>query len=317
MNRIDRVTAILIQLQSRKIVKAQDIAERFKISLRTVYRDIKTLEEAGVPVIGEAGVGYSLMDSYRLPPVMFTKEEATAFLTAEKLVEKFTDNSTEENYKSAMYKIRAVLRSTEKDMLENMEERIEVIRRIGPFNVDSIGNTLPIILKSIAEKKVLHIQYEAFNSNEKTKRDIEVVGIFYSMGYWHTIAFCQMRNDYRDFRTDRIVQIHITDKTFDKQHPSLKEYLEQVALNQHLEKVVVQVDEEATRYLKESKYYNGFVSEKMVEDKVEMTFLTPSCDTFVRWYLMFADHGKIISPDSLHISLKEHIDKVAQNIVKG
>ncbi len=79
MNRIDRVTAILIQLQSKKIVRAQEIAERFSISLRTVYRDIKTLEEAGIPIAGEAGVGYSIMEGYRLPQVMFTKEEAIAF----------------------------------------------------------------------------------------------------------------------------------------------------------------------------------------------------------------------------------------------
>src|SRR3954454_9013917 len=118
MNRIDRVTAILIHLQSKKIVKAQDIAERFNISLRTVYRDIKTLEEAGVPLIGEAGIGYSIMDGYRLPPVMFTKEEATAFLTAEKLMEKLTDPLSEESYKSAMYKVRSVLRVAEKDFLE-------------------------------------------------------------------------------------------------------------------------------------------------------------------------------------------------------
>src|SRR6201996_7038224 len=106
MNRIDRVTAILVQLQSRKVVKAQDIADRFRISLRTVYRDIRTLEEAGIPVLGEAGIGYSIMDGYRLPPVMFTKEEATAFLTAEKFMEKLTDASTGTNYKSAMYKVR-------------------------------------------------------------------------------------------------------------------------------------------------------------------------------------------------------------------
>jgi predicted DNA-binding transcriptional regulator YafY len=105
MNRIDRISAILIQLQSRRVVKASDIAERFNISLRTVYRDVKTLEEAGIPLIGEAGVGYSIMDGYRLPPVMFTKEEATAFLTAEKFVEKLTDASTMAYHRSAMYKI--------------------------------------------------------------------------------------------------------------------------------------------------------------------------------------------------------------------
>src|SRR5215831_5717379 len=128
MNRIDRVTAVLIQLQSKKVVKAQDIAERFNISLRTVYRDINTLQEAGVPLIGEAGVGYSIMDGYRLPPVMFTREEATAFLTAEKLMEKLTDPSSDENYKSAMYKIRSVLRLAEKDFLENIDGHIEVFK---------------------------------------------------------------------------------------------------------------------------------------------------------------------------------------------
>jgi len=213
-----------------------------------------------------------------------------------------------------MYKVRAVLRGAEKDMLENMEEHIQVLRNIGPFNEDSIGNSLPVILKSIAEKKVLHIQYEAFSASEKTKRDIEAVGIFYAHGYWHTIAFCRLRNDYRDFRTDRMLQIQVTDKVFDKQHPSLKEYLEQIALKQNLEKVVILVDAEIIKYLNGSKYYYGFVSEKAVKDKIEMTFLTPSHDAFIRWYLMFADHGKIISPDSLHSLLKEHIHKVSQII---
>src|ERR1700760_1842796 len=128
MNRIDRISAILIQLQSRRVVKAADIAERFNISLRTVYRDVKTLEEAGIPLIGEAGVGYSIMDGYRLPPVMFTREEATAFLTAEKFMEKLTDVSTMTYHKSAMYKIRAILRTAEKDLLEDIDNSIEVLK---------------------------------------------------------------------------------------------------------------------------------------------------------------------------------------------
>src|ERR1700710_276817 len=155
MNRIDRISAILIQLQSRRVVKAGDIAERFNISLRTVYRDIRTLEEAGIPLIGEAGVGYSIMDGYRLPPVMFTKEEATAFLTAEKLVEKLTDNATKKNYGTAMLKVKAVLRLSEKDYLEDMEQHIEVIENqyVPKRTNDTIH--LQQVLQSIAQKNVL------------------------------------------------------------------------------------------------------------------------------------------------------------------
>src|ERR1044072_2103268 len=100
MNRIDRLSAILIQLQSRRLVKAQDIADKFSISLRTVYRDVHALGEAGVPVIGEAGIGYSLMEGYKLPPVMFTKDEASALLTAGKLIQSKTDETTAKHYVS-------------------------------------------------------------------------------------------------------------------------------------------------------------------------------------------------------------------------
>jgi predicted DNA-binding transcriptional regulator YafY len=314
MNRIDRVTAILIQLQSKKIVKAQDIAERFNISLRTVYRDVKTLAEAGVPVIGEAGMGYSIMDGYRLPPVMFTKEEATAFLTAEKLIEKFTDASTETSYKSAMYKVRAVLRGAEKDMLENIEEHIEVLRKVMPFNDSSVSNTLQTILKSISEKKVLHIQYAAFNSDEITRRDIEPIGIFYSNGYWHTIAFCQLRNDYRDFRTDRILQILSTDKIFDKEHPSLRTYLERMTEKQELQTIVINVSAYAAKYLGTQKYYYGFVKEEKIDDCMQMTFLTPRDDFFERWLITFADHAEVVAPDSLKTKLKEFVYRIQQKI---
>ncbi len=95
MNRIDRVSATLIQLQSKKFVTAGEIAERFGISKRTVYRDVKALEEAGVPLGGEPGKGYFLVEGYHLPPVMFTPEEASSMLTAEKIVEKMADRSVE------------------------------------------------------------------------------------------------------------------------------------------------------------------------------------------------------------------------------
>src|SRR6478609_11993277 len=107
MNRIDRLAAILIQLQSRRLVKAQDIADKFSISLRTVYRDVRALEEAGVPILGEAGIGYKLMEGYKLPPVMFNQDEASALLTAAKLMQSKTDAKSAQLYASALDKIKA------------------------------------------------------------------------------------------------------------------------------------------------------------------------------------------------------------------
>src|SRR5215211_2929075 len=120
MNRIDRLAAILIQLQSRRLVKARDIAEKFSISLRTVYRDVKALEESGVPVIGEAGSGYTIMEGYRLPPVMFTQEEASALLMGAKLAEQLTDASVKKHYDGAMFKIKAILRTTDKEYVNQL-----------------------------------------------------------------------------------------------------------------------------------------------------------------------------------------------------
>src|SRR4051794_36196238 len=110
MNRIDRLAAIVIQLQSKRLVKAQDIADKFSISLRTVYRDINALEEAGVPIIGEAGIGYRLMEGYKLPPVMFDRNETSALLTAAKLMQSMSDEDSSRHYIAALDKIKAVLR---------------------------------------------------------------------------------------------------------------------------------------------------------------------------------------------------------------
>src|SRR5918993_4528957 len=128
MNRIDRLTAILIQMQTKRVVKAEEIADRFEISLRTVYRDVKALMEAGVPIGSEAGKGYFIVDGYHLPPVMFSQHEASAMSLAGKLVEKMTDLSVRKAYESALLKIKSVLNQSEKDHLENLQSSIQVLR---------------------------------------------------------------------------------------------------------------------------------------------------------------------------------------------
>ena len=126
VKRFDRIVAILIQLQSKRIIKAQDLADRFQVSLRTIYRDIRTLEASGVPIVSEAGVGYSIMEGYRLPPVMFTREEAGSFVAAEKLMQKFTDKTLGAHHESAMFKVKSVLRGQQKDWISALESTVTI-----------------------------------------------------------------------------------------------------------------------------------------------------------------------------------------------
>ncbi|MFD2602722.1 helix-turn-helix transcriptional regulator [Flavobacterium suzhouense] len=299
MNRFDRITAILIQLQSKKVVKAQDLADRFGTSLRTIYRDIRTLEEAGVPLYGEAGIGYSIVDGYRLPPVMFTQEEAIAFVTAEKLMGKFTDSALNTNFSSAMYKIKAVLRGTEKDLVENLEEQILVIER--PKNSTPPANILDVLLKSIAEKKVVKMIYKAFG-NDNSERHIEPIGVFHEHENWYTIGFCHLRQEYRQFRLDRVIEIKLTDQP-QEERASLKEFQqtqEAIRAGFKVQKAVIRFDKSIAIYLQDRRHYFGFVSEVVTDDYVEMTFLSQSLEEgLARWFIMFADKGEIIEPQNL------------------
>ncbi len=314
MNRIDRVTAILIQLQSKRVVKAQEIADRFSISLRTVYRDIKTLDESGIPIIGEAGIGYSIMEGYRLPPVMFTREEATALLTAEKLVEKLTDISTQETYQAAMFKIKAVLRLTEKDHIENMGQHIEVIDSPSFSKTKTENAYLQNILKAIADKSVLNIDYFAEHNQENSNRNAEPVGIYYMGRYWYLIAYCHLRKDYRTFKVDNIKYLSITAIRYDKEHPTLQSFLKKICKEQEMQTIVIRVEKEVMKYLGEQKFYMGFVSQKEVAGKIELSFLSGSLSGFARWYMLFGEQAEIITPTELTNLVRKNLEALSRKL---
>jgi len=312
MNRIDRLAAILIQLQSRRLVKAQDISEKFSISLRTVYRDVRALEEAGVPVIGEAGTGYRLMDGYKLPPVMFNQDEASALLTAAKLVQSKTDAGISKHYISALDKIRAVLRLSEKDHIEEIDDHIAVMTHPAIMHQPQTELHLQPLLKSIGTSSVIEINYTSLEKNETTRRKVEPVGIYYLGNHWYLVAFCQLRNDYRNFRTDKIDKLVITDETISKIHPSLQSFISQMSVERQVQQVIIDVEADVVKYLGEQKYYNGFVREERSGDHVRMHFLSGSLMGFARWFMLFGDHAKIVEP----VALNEMVANIAENTLK-
>ncbi|MFT4152947.1 helix-turn-helix transcriptional regulator [Parafilimonas sp.] len=312
MNRIDRLSAILIQLQSKRLVKAQHIADKFSISLRTVYRDMHALQESGVPIIGEAGTGYSLMEGYKLPPVMFTQDETSALLTAAKLMQSKTDKRSAQHYNAALDKIKAVLRFAEKDHIEEIDEHVAVMEHPA-FQYERPEELyLQPILKAIASKNVVDITYKALDGDKITCRKIEPVGIYNLGNYWHLIAFCRMRNDYRNFRTDRIEKFVCTDETVLKIHPPLQQFINKMSAQREVIRVIIEVRADIIKYFGEQKYYNGFVKEEDAGNSKRLTFLTGSLTGFARWFMLFGDHAKIIEP----FELNDMVAQIAENILK-
>jgi len=318
MNRIDRLTAILIQLQTKRVVKAEEIADRFEISLRTVYRDVKALMEAGVPIGSEAGKGYFIVDGYHLPPVMFSQQEASAMLTAGKLVEKMTDDSIRKGYESALLKIKSVLNASEKDHLENLQSSIQVFR-FPDQTLESPNEYMADIQKAISQREVLWMDYESTKTQEKTNRVIEPIGIVHYSGRWHVIAWCRLRNGYRDFRVDMIQKLKPTGEKFDARNlMSLQEYFQSLMqAHQDMEKVTVSFEKSVARYVKHARYYYGFVSEEEDGDRFKMTFLVSSLKSFCRWLLMYGNSVDIENPDKLRATMEELVDEIAAHYKSG
>lgn len=313
VKRFDRIVAILIQLQSKRIVKAQELSDRFEVSLRTIYRDIRTLEAAGVPIASEAGVGYSIMEGYRLPPVMFTKEEAGSFVAAEKLMQHFTDRSLGAHHESAMLKLKSVLRGSEKDWVEALEAQVRIFPSQDIFN-EKVPNALELLFESIAEKTQVFLSYEAIDADAPVDRKIEPVGIFNENNFWYVMGFCHLRQAYRQFRTDRIHRINRTSERFLLQHGSLEELRRPRPTQKH--KVKISVDKKVAKFLKGSRKGYGFIAERQLPDAVEMTFMIDDIDNhFARWYLMFGDYATVIEPESLKERLAQLLDKQQQRLI--
>jgi predicted DNA-binding transcriptional regulator YafY len=309
VNRIDRLSAILIQLQTKRYITAGEIAERFAISKRTIYRDLKALEEAGVPLGAEAGKGYFLVDGYHLPPVMFTSHEANALMMAGKMVEKFTDRSVNRQFESALFKIKSVLPEKEKEFLNDLHSTIQVFHY--PATHYSPGFLSDIQL-ALAERKTLTIDYHSQYREEHTKnRVVEPQGIcFYSMN-WHLIAYCRLREEYRDFRIDRIKALKINDEVMPPQKRiTLREYFSQLTRDTELTEVILRLDKPTVVFLQNIKYYYGFVSEEQTGEMTEMIFLISDLDYFARWLLMVADGLEVLKPEELKNKLHGLIRKI-------
>lgn len=224
MRRADRLFQIVQQLRGGRLVTARMLSEKLEVSERTIYRDVADLMASGVPIDGEAGVGYILRSGFDLPPLMFTRDELAALTLGARFVKAWGGARLALAAEEALVKIEAVLPDSER-------------RVVADTNLFAMGYSLPDQVRevvdhldvAIRERRRVHVVYDALDG-ESTERDLRPLGLYHWGKVWTLAAWCELRNDFRNFRADRITEIADCGDTFrDEPGRTLRDLLRRMA----------------------------------------------------------------------------------------
>ena len=312
MNRTDRLVAMVMFLQGRRLVRAAELAAHFEISERTVYRDVAALGEAGVPIAGEAGVGYSLLKGYHLPPVTFTADEASAMFVGAEMVRRFTDTSLHAPMDAALDKLRAVLPRDRQEHLERLAQRTLILETPAGGRDPIAPPCLLTVQQGVVQRRVLRMTYHGRDRDEDTYRDAEPLGIVYYRGGWYMIAWCRLRRDYREFRIDRIRRIELLPEVFPAHADfSLRKYLEQTVPQGEMLPVRVWFARRAQERARRGSLAT-LVEERVRDGGAEYSFTTSSLEWLADWLLSFGKDAEAVDPPRLRELVRQAADGIAR-----
>ena len=208
MRRADRLFSIIQALRRRRLATARDLAGELEVSERTVYRDIADLAASGVPIDGEAGVGYMLRDGHDLPPLMFSREELEALVLGARIVAGWADRGLARAADDALAKIEAVL----PDRLRRLQDEIALFAPANHFQ-----ERLPIDLSelrgALRQRRKLSFDYRDGEA-KPTHRTVRPLGLLFYGAVWLLPAWCELRRDFRAFRVDRMAGVEVLDQRF-------------------------------------------------------------------------------------------------------
>jgi predicted DNA-binding transcriptional regulator YafY len=313
MNRIDRLTGMILLLQSRRVITAEEIAAHFEISVRTVYRDIAALGEAGVPIMAEAGVGYSLARGYHMPPVMFTEDEAAALVIGAEVTEQVADDSLKRSIGGALLKIRSVLTADRRDYVARLERSVNVhFGRPG-----RPGTGLMPIQEAIVRRRCLALRYDAGRRGEITERVVEPLGVVFYNRHWHLIAWCRLRRALRDFRLDRVESWRALTETFDGHADfSMEEFVRQQTECVEMTPATLVVARDLLEKFRAEAPSPPVREEALADGRVRIEILSFAPEYLIGWLLGFGARVEAEYPPELRERLRVEALAVA-NLYSG
>ena len=299
---MDRRLLILMRLREETPVRASDLAQDCECSVRTVYRDIDALCQAGVPVASMPGEGYRLVPGYHLPPIAFAAEEAVQILLGIDLALGLGTMAQRDAARSAAAKVEAVLLPETREAVARLRERI----RASPQIVGELSPHLPLLQEAVVGDRVVRLRYHSYEPDRVTKRDVEAHSLVFYGSDWHLIGYCRLREDVRDFRAGRIESARLLDETFvrreidDGYDPGDMEI-----------EVRVLIDERAARWAREDLAF-GFVSEEPADDGgFVFTFRVRDVPRLLPWIFSRGAAARVLSPPDLVQRLREEAKALA------
>jgi predicted DNA-binding transcriptional regulator YafY len=304
MNRIDRLTGMILLLQGQRVITAEQVAAHFEISVRTVYRDLAALSEAGVPIVAEAGVGYSLRRGYHIPPVMFTENEAAALVLSGKIAEPVADESLRQSLRSALLKVRSVLPQEKRDYLQRLNDKVAVWSR--PTHERPRLDSLMPMHDAVARRRCLAIHYNTANRGTLTQRVVEPLGLVFYSRQWHLIAWCRLRGEVRDFRLDRVASWELLEECHHAHADfSVKEFLRESIDCNDLTPASVVVDSDSLERFRAEMPCTPLSQTPDREGRVRLELLTFSLPWLAEALLGFGARAEAIEPPELRDAVRQ------------
>jgi predicted DNA-binding transcriptional regulator YafY len=305
MNRMDRLFAILLQLQARGQQRAQDLAADFEVSIRTIYRDMQALSEAGVPVVALPGQGYGLQEGYFLPPLMFTALEAGALSLGAEYVSQTLDAPFRAAADSAQAKLANALTAEGRRDLQQLQESMRFIQ---PQDEPTHAR-LRELRDAILGRKVLRITYHAYGRPAAEDRDVEPYGLIHFGRSWHLLAYCRTRQAPRMFRLDRIDAVQLQGGRVEHTR-GLSARTAGPPPQEDLPTVRVRAEASVVRWMREE-HPHGLVREEREGEQYVLTFAVRDMARLARWLLQWGDAAEVLEPPELRQRLAEQGRRIA------
>ena len=314
LNRTERLFAIILLLQNRPSMTSRDLAEHFKVSRRTIFRDLRALSESGVPLTYADQGGYEILDGYQLPPLMLSARQAATLLVGTEFMKLQSDASLRKEADQVAMKIRSVLPQQIRDYIDQLNERtvLDPYWLHGAQSSDEEEGRWYDLSEAVAHRRSVIMEYYVQSRDEMTKRKVDPLGLVYYTDHWNLIAYDHLRDDIRNYRLDSIHSMDVVSERFTPPEGfDLEEHLKERGTSPKNIRIVIRFAPQMYRWARRS-IPAEIEEERETEDGTMVTFYFENLDYVARWLLRYGTQAHVLEPESLRESVRREAQALAR-----